>query len=248
MLAENDIHVAFVDASHRYEHVISDMSCALSLPLVKMLVFDDYGLIRPVREAVDSYRQAGRLHCDAIGEDMEVLLRVPRIAEAGRWWNLTGAGLDSAAAAFGFAFAAREGLVCKVLQRGPAPRWEQAVVGQHFACYRLESVGEVTLRLDFTFKLDRKGFLKVFWPEETGRQPAEVPWSLHHKAYQLNLQADTVPELAPHFVFNQWLRRGLLIRGDEPEHVCLPVGDANNIFKWTIEDVLLTLTTLQGSD
>merc|ERR1712190_178177 len=87
LLGENDIHVAFVDASHLYEHVVSDVHSALQLPKLETLVFDDYGLIEPVRAAVNTYVGAGMLECTAIGEAMEPLLQVPSIDEARRWWT-----------------------------------------------------------------------------------------------------------------------------------------------------------------
>jgi len=50
---DDEIEVVFIDAGHDYHHVISDIGRAIQFKNIKYLVFDDYGLIAPVKEAVD---------------------------------------------------------------------------------------------------------------------------------------------------------------------------------------------------
>lgn len=245
LLAENDIHMAFVDASHLYEHVVSDIHSALRLPLVETLVFDDYGLIEPVREAVDSYREAGMLECGAIGEDMEPLLHVQSIDEARRWWTNRGtnhAGTSSSFGASARAVVSREGLICDVVHRAPQPEWHRAVVGLHFGCYEIIIVGKAVPYLEFAFKLSQE-HMEVYWPEP-GRHAELVSW-VSHTEYRLELQAEA-DLLAPDFIFGSKLRSGFFFRNGEPEHLCVVSEDMNWIHQWTREDVANALRGLEG--
>ena len=52
-IADDDIEVIFIDAGHDYHHVVSDIGRAIQFKNLKYLVFDDYGLITPVKDAVD---------------------------------------------------------------------------------------------------------------------------------------------------------------------------------------------------
>jgi hypothetical protein len=50
---DDNIEVIFIDAGHDYNHVVSDIGRAIQFKNIKYLVFDDYGLIAPVKTAVD---------------------------------------------------------------------------------------------------------------------------------------------------------------------------------------------------
>lgn len=52
-IADDNIEVIFIDAGHDYHHVVSDIGRAIQFKNLKYLVFDDYGLIKPVKDAVD---------------------------------------------------------------------------------------------------------------------------------------------------------------------------------------------------
>lgn len=225
MLGANNIDVAFVDASHFYEHVVSDINCALSLQSINTIVFDDYGLIRPVQAAVDKFVSSGHLSCHPLGEHMSELLKVAKIAEAGRWWSRN-FGESSAK----LSEETQEGQVCQVLGRDHLTEWHQAILGLDFACYRPSPGG---LQLAFNMKLEAD-VICIRWPGE--EKESRIPWELS-VAHRLMLHADAAAEVAQEFVFDERLRRGLFVREGQPEQLCIPSGDVNRLYMWTIEDI-----------
>lgn len=68
-IPDDNIEVIFIDAGHDYNHVISDIQRAIQFTNLQYLVFDDYGLISSVRNAIDDVLQLN-------SDTMEIAARI----------------------------------------------------------------------------------------------------------------------------------------------------------------------------
>jgi len=226
LLSFNDVHVAVIDAGHRYDQAAADIQSALSLPLVDTLVFDDYGLISMVRQAVDGYREAGMLECQPIGEELPELTRTESIESAGRFWS-RGLLPENRSGLW-------EGQLCRVAAKGPAPAWRSALIGFEFVCQRLNGV--MPDPYEVSFRVDPHS-LRISSRRGGEADVREVGYAVQPGYGYALLLNEEVPPLPSLIVFGEKLRSGFSVREGTLEHLCLSSEDLQGLAAWSQQDV-----------
>eukprot|EP00747_Dinoflagellata_sp_TGD_P076861 gnl/TRDRNA2_/TRDRNA2_159334_c0_seq1.p1 gnl/TRDRNA2_/TRDRNA2_159334_c0~~gnl/TRDRNA2_/TRDRNA2_159334_c0_seq1.p1 ORF type:complete len:382 (-),score=54.13 gnl/TRDRNA2_/TRDRNA2_159334_c0_seq1:5-1150(-) len=238
LLGENEVSVVFVDASHFYRHVASDINVALALQTVNTLIIDDYGVLQPVRDAVNSYIDAGMLGCKPIGERVEDLVQVETINEAHKFW---GKDQGEAAGRTSNARPEYEGLICTVLRRGPQPDWLSAVASQAFDCYRFIFLGRPVQVFDFSFVLNTNRSTLDIQDADGSLRHVGFEWkSYRHYAWHYNLKLlEDTPTLPPELFFAPPRLRGCTFSRDgHAERFCIASSDIGRAFYWVLDDVI----------
>eukprot|EP00931_Biecheleriopsis_adriatica_P109193 TRINITY_DN83453_c0_g1_i1.p1 TRINITY_DN83453_c0_g1~~TRINITY_DN83453_c0_g1_i1.p1 ORF type:complete len:365 (+),score=44.89 TRINITY_DN83453_c0_g1_i1:82-1176(+) len=178
-LRGNNVSVVFIDASHFYNDVVSDIDAAIGLTGVETLGFDDVGALPTVRRAVSLFERTSTISCKSIGKPWGQL-------RADVWGTEALENRD-----------VPEGLICVVEHPGfrvfgwmkgrGGYAWPAVVVGLHFACYQIASpFQDIRLpRYEFTFQILQDQFQAlelrmrgVEWSEDFVTQVTAAPYTL----------------------------------------------------------------------
>lgn len=240
LLKENVIDVVFVDASHFYPHVVSDIRSALSLSQVHTLIFDDYALLTPVRKAVDDFIREDLLRCEGIGEDLKGLEELGGdVLEAQNFWGTGVPSMDHDSSI-------REGLVCAVARDvnrnmqvhddgrtsilAPSA-WAEAVLGTHFACHRLAMLGgSAPPLLEFVIIFSSED-LRVFWADPA-RSSEALQWRASSSLFRMSILGDVPVPLTHDLVFDSTLRTGFFLADERPDVFCVASDDLTRFAQW----------------